>query len=801
MKCGKQFEGEGFVCPQCLAEQAPAAAPENPIQPAPQPVYAPVEQPAPQPVYIPVEQPAPQPVYIPVEQPVPQAYAEAQPTQAPGFTLGSAQAVPKKKKKKLGLIIGLVLAALALVAGGVVLALNWNNWFGKDSKTAAPEDPAEHFAFLQEPQMQGVSDKIQSVYGSIMQATGTQAGAAAQSGMQDITLKLQVSEDILSAMGMALSQQGMDMDLTWLKELSLNFYGNTDPNGKAAQALVSLWVGKEKIISLDTVLELEDLVLYLAAPELNGQYLKLDLMKALADAGIDPSTVPVEQALELQQQWAEDMPSQEAVGQLTAGLMEIGLKYLTEDVQRDTQPLTVGECEKEVTVLTATITEKKLAQMLGEMLTFLKDNEAARQAVTATVQYIVDYADLMQLELATNSLTLDAYEAFLEEGVEAMEELAAEARKGNAIYVDVYADGDKTVGCHIIARNYEDEERHLLTVANLTEDNVSYFEANLADMAYITGEGTLAKGKLSGEYVLQVQGDPYLTLELKGVDTTTGYGSYILSPEAPLLELMELDSMVSTIASTVALQLDTAADGGCLSVLAGKTVLLSIDLRYSMGPGEAVTIPSDCVDVMDPDKTKAWLENVDFSGVLNNLKAAGLPKDLQSILEEAADQAMKTITQGDVAQELVGTWQATVKLSEMADQLGDLGEMEGYLDLEATTLVLCANFGQDGSYVLSVQKDSMRAMVMDMMNAMLESMMDQYGYSKEQLLGLLQVSSVEELVTEETLEEMMEGLQYDGVYTYENGVLTIDGVEQEFTLNGDNLELAYDGVMLTFQRQ
>ena len=141
--CGTQLPDEAKFCTNCGTSLNPVPVAEEPVVPvAEEPVYVPVEEPAVQePVYQePVYQ---EPVYQePVyQEPVYQEPVYQEPVyQAPAEEpVTYADPVPPapKKKKKTGLIIGIILLVLAVAAAGVLGFLYFQD---QKEKTAAYED-------------------------------------------------------------------------------------------------------------------------------------------------------------------------------------------------------------------------------------------------------------------------------------------------------------------------------------------------------------------------------------------------------------------------------------------------------------------------------------------------------------------------------------------------------------------------------------------------------------------------------------------------------------------------------------
>ncbi len=637
INCGKQFQGEGYLCPECVkaktgsAPAAPQAAEEPVLTPpaAPQipeaPVYtAPVAPRIPEePVYIPPVyqqpvQPEAQAAYQPVATATAYAPAAEQSAgQTPGFTLGTP--VGDKKKKNVGVVILAIVLALALVGGAVALVMNWDKLF-----TRVPEDPAEYVAFLEEPRMQLVTDNLTQAYGKWLESAGSGASV-------DMDMKLYLGNDLLSILSQVMASEGMpQMDMKWLQEITLRLHTNTPDDLSAAEFGLEVLLGDTSLVSLDSAMDLEEFILYLVVPELNGTALKLDYQQLMDQQGV---VLPVDQLMALSAQLAKDMPDQEAVATLANGCKDILLSYLTE-AEKDTQTLTVGEAEQEATVLTVTLTEKQLAQMVQELLEYIQEDDAARQAVQA----FVNYSNEVNALIGTGETVSEAdFDAFLEEGIDAMKRAAKEAGKGNYLQLVTYADGRNILGRSF--QMFDDGEAEgEIYYASLTQEDVVYFEARMAEEVRITGEGQLKKELLSGEYLLSVEGENALTLELKNVDPATGWGSYILSPEPELLARMELDSMVSTLATSFAIRLDLQENGGKLSLVTGKTTLVSLELGAVIGEGKQVTLPADAVELTDEAALAQWIREVRLDKLARSLKDAGLPQELQALVDALVQQ-------------------------------------------------------------------------------------------------------------------------------------------------------------------
>ena len=172
----------------------------------------------------------------------------------------------------------------------------------------------------------------------------------------------------------------------------------------------------------------------------------------------------------------------------------------------------------------------------------------------------------------------------------------------------------------------------------------------------------------------------------------------------------------------------------------------------------------------------------------------------------ACGSSDKSGAEGGSKTGIVGTWKANMKLAEYGD-MGDMSGMEEYIDVDKLAITVTMKFTADGEYKLTVDDSSIDKLVDVMCDGMEDYMKDMakaYGMSYKDLLSAMGVKSIRELLEEEGMMDEFEDLKdmnESGEYTFEDGVLTLDGDEVDFELKGNTLTLEVEGMDVKFTRK
>ena len=172
----------------------------------------------------------------------------------------------------------------------------------------------------------------------------------------------------------------------------------------------------------------------------------------------------------------------------------------------------------------------------------------------------------------------------------------------------------------------------------------------------------------------------------------------------------------------------------------------------------------------------------------------------------ACGSSDKSGSEGGSKTGIVGTWKANMKLAEYGD-MGDMSGMEEYIDVDKLAITVTMKFTADGEYKLTVDDSSIDKLVDVMCDGMEDYMKDMakaYGMSYKDLLSAMGVKSIRELLEEEGMMDEFEDLKdmnESGEYTFEDGVLTLDGDEVDVELKGNTLTREVEGMDVKFTRK
>lgn len=575
-KCGRPTEGEQTICSSCAAEQL-AQTPEA------------------------VETPE---------------------FDNDTFELNTAGVAPEKKmpKKKGGLIAAI--AAIAVVAAVAVGAfLNWDSisaFFGRNFK-----EPEEYLVDVESAAIADYSAELSGAYGKFLNSYSANQTAA------EAEIHLTLGDDLLSLIESALSQQGVTMDLTWLKDIKLSLDANVQDT--AMQMNLGIGLGMKDLLNADVIVDAESGKSYIAIPTLNDDYVYIDIPSNIP---LDQVTDMLSQSKQMTEELIKALPTEKELDELINTYAGVVLSHI-KNVEKGEDTLAVGGVSQKVVVLTARISQADLLDMAEEALKTAKNDKTIKKFMTALSKYVNDSAELS----GGYYEPVDLYQEFVDaipSALESLQELKEQAESGNYLKMNVYVDMENQVRGHMLAL-YTDGRQGEGSVSwqTVVEGDVTYLKADLGTVQ-ITGEKTEQKGVSEGCYTLNVEGMKLGRVEFENMTENGGTIRFIPSEELLSEVLSESGIPTGLLGENVALELTYSNQGSnrasCeVKVLVNSKTFVGLALSSEASAGGKISIPSNAVNAAKQEAIMQWVKDAKFDALLDNLSKAGVPKDLVDV--------------------------------------------------------------------------------------------------------------------------------------------------------------------------
>ena len=563
------------------------------------------------------------------EETVQETLVQDAPVQDMAIELNVKPEPPVKKKKKAGLI-ALIAAAAVVVAGAVAVLLNLdavNNFFRQNL-----ESPQEYMVYVEEKAADELIENLSEAYDAYLEAMSNDN--IATSGQMHILL----GDDVLNLLKPTLQQAGLPADdLRWLSDVLVDMDISAQDQKLASKLGIGL--GSKKLLTMDLIIDLASGDAWFAFPELSSQYVesKLEIGDMDLQAGAD---------------LAKALPSSDTLAGLLKTYYGIVLDGIT-NVEKSSKNVTIDGVSQKFTQLTATVTEKELANIVIDVLEHAKTDADLK----AIINDYATYYNAAQKELwdelykpyyNTEYVPVDIHAELLngiEETLEQMEDALDDCDEANYLTITTCIDASGNIAGRELKFYGEDSvnmgDLYYITVKN---GGQTAFELVAKDLK-ITGSGTESGGKQSMTYIVTYDETKYLTAKFTDVVVKDDALSYtlVLKPETALLtDVLGLDSSALSFVSVMDLSLEISCDAkGDLGYVGyklfnGEKLLAGITMDAQEKTPSAITAPESSVNSQDQQALANWIQGMKFDTVLDSMKDAGVP--------DALTQALKALT-------------------------------------------------------------------------------------------------------------------------------------------------------------
>ncbi len=602
MKCGAKLEDGAKFCPQCGAAQTPAAPESGPAPASPQ-VGGPAQPhrsstsrqqaaPSPQPGYA---APTRQAAYAPDPQP----YAPAP--------------QPKKKKKHTGLVIFLILI-LAIAAGAYVMRDKISSYA---LRSFAP--PEKYYQHVEKLSIAEFGANAAEAYDTLLLAN-TDVDNQTSDGGLELRLGSAGRDLIMGALGSTLQQLNPSEDLAWLQSLSIE--GGRVTQGDLTSMQMKLLLNGTGLVTLNLTADTAADKLCLSIPELKSDYLEMPLsqLEAMSGGSGMGSIIGMVGGMmsadnEKMAEALRSMPDKATLEKLIEKYLNLILDY-AEEVDKDTEDLSVEGVKVEVTALEITADGPTLAKALESVYTEMKKDADIKSIIINTSK-------------ARDEDGNAAYQEFLKSLDESLEELD-QVRSSDGFTMTVYTDA----GGEVLGRELHTDGFDYVMKFPQQGDKFG-LEILLGEGEnglHLKGKGTKSGDKLTGELDMESGGSFLGILALEGLDKEklkqgSLSGAIEIRPSDAMMNAGEGESTLTSLLRNLVIRLDmdTARNKGSitLTILSDGSSLLSLTGRMNAKSGGRVSP----VTGSDMEQWSADLAPNDFLNTLvDSLKRAGVPE-------------------------------------------------------------------------------------------------------------------------------------------------------------------------------
>ena len=652
-KCGRPTEGDQILCSECAAqEQVVETAEQTPEVPA---AEAPVAEVAETPVEAVEEAPAEA-----VEE-APAAFTFEQPAAAapqipsmdfgavPNFTVDAAPEAPAPKKPKKGLIAGIVAAVLA-VSIGLTTWLCWDalSWFFVSTFTSA------------ENQLE-VAQKRSAGKGSAVDIAGTVYGNALEAAQNpvdsaEMSVTLNVGDDLMSILNTAMVGSGMDLDLNWFDKVGIKVKSGAAGSENGADVVIQL--NGVDLITVSMFLDMENGLLHIGIPELNDQYLYIDISEFADQIDMDMQTITalLESSAAASADLIKNLPDEKAFEKMVQKYITLAMSNLG-DVDKSKEKITIDDLSQKFTALSIDVSEESLQKVAVAVLKEAEKDETLKSVIDAFLEYFVDVAG-GQLGMDASMLESISADDLLEQLGDLADELEDQEMDDDELFTLInYVDNSGM----ICGRAVEVEGEEAFRYVKVTKGSKWEYEMVAMDTFTLTGAGTEKGGKINGEYTLSIVelSYDYDTEELSSTEHEVGtlkvidldkklltkegnlVGTFRLEPSDELMEEAFGDASMSAIFGTAkpSLELKLTAEGAEINVLMGGKMYIGIGFTAKYNIDYKPTKPSSSVSVEGQASVMNWLKKLNPEKLFTNLEKAKVPSALVNELREAYNSA------------------------------------------------------------------------------------------------------------------------------------------------------------------
>ncbi len=500
---------------------------------------------------------------------------------------------------------------LRVAAAAVILLVAFNAAEVANAAVKFFSSPKSYFEHVVGKASDKAVSKTAQSYGEML-STLTRTESVGSSTEMGITF----GEDVRGILS-----EDVALDLSWLEKLALLV--DVDATEDATKTNMALAVNEDKLVSFQLLLDMAENYGYLQVPELNPDWLGMEMDDFLELCDVDMDTDEIKAATEESEKLYKALPSQAEVERVLKRYSNLMISCI-EDVEQESETVTVGDVSQKFTVLEVSVDEETVQRMLEKAVKKLREDKDVKKIM-------LDILTVVEEQDETEELDADeVYEDFLdaldemEDAIDDLDEADFEA------VVKVYVDKKGDICGTVVTVEEEAVEVSCL----MTKKGHQYayeFEADVNGVkASLNGNGKMTDSKMNGEFEVRAAGMKLVDIQLADVrlrELQKGYfnGTVSVSLAKNVAGLLEKsvpefpfeikDLVLNYVVSTGKNHSDVT-----ISLLEEENLLGSVFVKSETGKPKKIVPPSDAMPVEDAEDLERWVDDMDIDAFLENLE-------------------------------------------------------------------------------------------------------------------------------------------------------------------------------------
>lgn len=446
-------------------------------------------------------------------------------------------------------------------------------------------------------------------------------------------------------------------DVSWLQSISLD--SNISIKDGVEAIVSSVLLNDNKLCDFNVYMDLANMMEYIQIPELSDSY-----MKAPVSSDSEENSEEAQQFLNTYMTTLSDLTSVLPDSKTLSTLLDRYGNIIIDSFEEGSsveESVSVDGISEECTAYEGIISEKSAYTIVEKVLTTAKDDEEIKALF-----------DQWSDDASNEENQYKDFQNLITDALDDMNRDDEGSTENEAFSSKVWVNGDgKIVGRQFgITDGTDTTPVFTWKAPSEGEDSALLLELAADDSSFtFTGSGKTADGLLNGDYILAVNGTETVDINVENLETKpakAGYYNGTFNISFPAAETDSSDSeagestedvtdtsatdMLAGFGAVIKLTSDADADTSTLDLTVTTSGAALATLSITGSYGEGVEIPDfasldKTYDATDDEAMTEYLTEIKWDTFLANVKAAGVPDELATQLEDVLKAAVESASQ------------------------------------------------------------------------------------------------------------------------------------------------------------